>query len=129
GDDADAHGHTLGRHHRQRRPADARGGLLACGEHRGPRLLCAVPVFAPGMSATENSLIGTGDSLLVENNYGYTGPASVMNGATTEPGVTRIDVHADGDCGVRWTSSERVPSTVSKMSLADGLMYAYTKDP
>src|SRR6266566_444339 len=95
----------------------------------GPRLLCAVPVFAPGMSATENSLIGTGDSLLVENNYGYTGPASVMNGATTEPGVTRIDVHADGDCRVRWTSSERVPSTVSKMSLADGLMYAYTKDP
>src|SRR5438067_915292 len=78
---------------------------------------------------TENSLIGTGDSLLVENNYGYTGPASVMNGATTEPGITRIDVHADGDCRVRWTSSERVPSTVSKMSLADGLMYAYTKDP
>src|SRR5206468_9188227 len=32
----------------------------------GPRLLCAVPVFAPGTSATENSLIGTGDSLLVE---------------------------------------------------------------
>ena len=95
----------------------------------GPRLLCAVPVFAPGMSATENSLIGTGDSLLVENNYGYTGPASVMNGATTAPGITRIDVHADGDCRVRWTSSERVPSTVSKMSLADGLMYAYTKDP
>jgi len=95
----------------------------------GPRLLCAVPVFAPGTSATENSLIGTGDSLLVENNYGYTGPASVMNGATTAPGITRIDVHADGDCRVRWTSSERVPSTVSKMSLADGLMYAYTKDP
>src|SRR6266550_2030263 len=95
----------------------------------GPRLLCAVPFFSTGTGATENSLIGTGDSLLVENNYGYTGPASVMNGATTEPGVTRIDVHADGDCRVRWTSSERVPSTVSKMSLADGLMYAYTKDP
>src|SRR5881628_1270223 len=85
-----------------------------------PRLLCAAPVFAPDMSATENSLIGTGDSLLVENNYGYTGPASVMNGATTAPGITRIDVHADGDCRARWTSAERVPSTVSKMSLADG---------
>src|SRR5437867_4136183 len=32
----------------------------------GPRLLCAVPVFAPGLGATENSLIGTGTSLLVE---------------------------------------------------------------
>src|SRR6266702_724424 len=80
----------------------------------GHRLLCAVPFFLHGTAATENSLIGTGDSLLVENNYGYTGPASVMNGATTEPGITRIDVHADGDCRARWTSSERVPSTVSK---------------
>jgi len=95
----------------------------------GPRLLCAVPVFAPGTSATENSLIGTGASLLVENNYGYTGPMSVMDGATTEPGITRIDVRPTGSCLPRWTSSERVPSTVSKMSLADGLMYAYTKDP
>src|SRR3989454_921065 len=50
------------------------------------------------------------------------------NGATTEPGITRIDVHADGNCRARWTSAERVPSTVSKMSLANGLMYAYTKD-
>src|SRR5438876_392386 len=86
----------------------------------GPRLLCAVPVFAPGTSATENSLIGTGTSLLVENNYGYTGPMSVMDGATTEPGITRIDVRPTGSCLPRWTSSERVPSTVSKISLADG---------
>src|SRR5439155_743051 len=64
----------------------------------GPRLLCAVPVFAPGMGATENSLIGTGTSLLVENNYGYTGPASVNGGATTEPGVSRIDVRSTGRC-------------------------------
>src|SRR5438477_465900 len=95
----------------------------------GPRLLCAVPVFAPGISATENSLIGTDTSLLVENNYGYTGPASVNGGATTEPGISRIDVRSTGRCVTRWTSQERVPSTVSKLSLADGLMYAYTKDP
>src|SRR2546426_10334286 len=80
-----------------------------------PRLLCAVPVFAPGMSATEDSLIGTGDSLLFEHNYGYTGPAAVTNGAATEPGVTRTDVPAGGDCRVRWTSSQQPPSTVSKI--------------
>ncbi len=96
---------------------------------RRPRFLCAVPVFAPDASATENSLIGTGSSLLVENNYGYSGLMAVMNGATTEPGITRVDVRSSGRCRPRWTSSERVPSTVSKMSLADGIMYAYTKDP
>src|SRR2546425_1803767 len=42
----------------------------------GPRLLWAVPVFGDGKGATENSLIGNHRSLLVENNYGYTGPAS-----------------------------------------------------
>ena len=51
-----------------------------------------------------------------------------MNGATTEPGISRIDVRASGRCRTRWKSQERVPSTVSKVSLADGLMYAYTKD-
>ena len=96
---------------------------------RRPRLLCAVPVFADGMSATENSVIGTGKSIVVENNYGYSGPTAVMNGAATEPGITRIDVRSSGRCRPRWTSAERVPSTVEKLSLASGLVYTYTKDP
>jgi hypothetical protein len=96
----------------------------------GDRLACAVPVFEADKGATENSLIATQRSILVENNYGYTGPTSVMNGATTEPGITRIDLnHAGSRCRARWTSGERVPSTVSKLSLATGLMYTYTKDP
>jgi len=65
---------------------------------------------------------------VVENNYGYSGLASVMNGATTEPGLARIDVRASS-CRLRWTSPERVPSVVSKLSLATGLVYTYTKDP
>ncbi|MFR9754148.1 hypothetical protein ACL02S_24345, partial [Nocardia sp. 004] len=36
------------------------------------RQVCSVPVFEPGRSNTENSLIGAGRSLIVENNYGYT---------------------------------------------------------
>jgi len=66
---------------------------------------------------------------VVENNYGYSGLMSVMNGATTEPGITRIDVRASGRCRARWTSAERVPSTVSKLSGGSGLVYTYTKDP
>jgi len=93
-----------------------------------PRRVCAVPVFASDAGATENSLMGTHRSLVVENNYGYSGLTSVMNGATTEPGVARVDVRATG-CRLRWTSPERVPSVVSKLSLATGLVYTYTKDP
>ena len=37
-------------------------------------LICRQPVFAKGASATDQSLIGTGRSLVVENNYGYSGP-------------------------------------------------------
>ncbi len=94
-----------------------------------PRLVCSVPVFADGQGATENSLITNGKSLVVENNYGYSGLMSVMNGATTEPGITRIDVRASGRCRTRWTNGERVPSAVSKLSGGTGLLYTYTKDP
>ena len=95
----------------------------------GSRLVCTEPVFADGMGATENSLIGVGTrSLVVENNYGYSGPTVTENGGTTEPGITRIDLGAGG-CRTVWTSAERVPSTVSKVSLGAGLVYTYTKDP
>ena len=95
----------------------------------GPRLVCSEPVFAAGMGATENSLIGVGThSLVVENNYGYSGLTATENGGTTEPGITRVDFGARG-CHTVWTSAERVPSTVSKVSLGAGLVYTYTKDP
>ena len=38
------------------------------------RKVCEVPVFGKGASATENSLITAGRSLIVENNYGYQDP-------------------------------------------------------
>ena len=42
--------------------------------HHQHRVVCQVPVFAKSASASENSLIGSGRSLSVENNYGYQGP-------------------------------------------------------
>ena len=38
-------------------------------------------MFGRGASSTDNSLIGTGRSIVVENNYGYTGPTATLNGA------------------------------------------------
>jgi hypothetical protein len=49
-----------------------------------------------------------------------------MFGGVTEPGLTRVDVR-NGVCSTVWTSNERAPSVVPKLSLANGLVYTYTK--
>lgn len=95
----------------------------------GPRLVASVPVFGANESSTENSLIATDRSIVVENNYGYTGPQSTSGGQSSTPGLTRIDLDASGTASVVWTSTERIPSLVTKASLANGLIYTYTKDP
>ena len=67
--------------------------------------------------------------MVVENNYGYTGPTATVGGST-EPGVERVDIDADGKgCHTVWRSTERAPSVVPKLSLENGLVYLYTKDP
>jgi hypothetical protein len=97
---------------------------------RGTRLVCRLPVFEKGASSTDQSLIGTPDLIVVENNYGYTGPAAVEAGKSTAPGLTRIDLHPSGrGCRKAWTSQERAPTVVPKLSAATGLVYTYTKDP
>jgi hypothetical protein len=94
----------------------------------GSRLVCSEPVFRPGASATDQSLIGTDRALIAENNYGYSGISATMNGGVTEPGLTRVDVR-NGRCSTIWTSDERAPSVVPKLSLSNGLVYTYTKPP
>ncbi len=128
------------------------------------RQVCSEPVFRRGASATDNSLIGTDKSLVVENNYGYSGITATMQGGVTEPGLARVDViktttkpkakkkkkrkkkralaakkkrkkkkRKKGmpvttyECKTVWTSNERAPSVVPKLSLANGLVYTYTK--
>jgi hypothetical protein len=94
----------------------------------GSRVVCTQPVFRAGASATDNSLIATGKSMVVENNYGYSGPAATENGATTSPGLERVDLSDDlSGCRTVWRSSETAPSVVPKLSLANGLVYTYTK--
>lgn len=94
----------------------------------GSRLACSRPVFEPGTSATDNSLIGIGKSLIVENNFGYSGPTATTQGATTSPGLERVDItEGGGSCKGVWRSAETAPSVVPKVSLANGLVYTYTK--
>ncbi|MFJ6695353.1 hypothetical protein ACIQM4_04680 [Streptomyces sp. NPDC091272] len=93
------------------------------------RLVCKVPVFTAGASTTDNSLISWGNSLVVENNYGYENITSLTFGRTVVGGVSRVDVREDGSgCDVVWESDIRSPSTVPKLSTANGLLYFYEKD-
>ena len=115
------------------------GGLVAITDNADPMQVvvrrrddgtpvCAVPVFTAGGSATENSLIASGRSLFVENNYGYES-FSDLAGKTSEPGFARVDVAPDGSCQVVWTqASLSAPTVVPKLSRATGLLYTYTKD-
>ncbi|GAA3088889.1 hypothetical protein GCM10017562_69220 [Streptomyces roseofulvus] len=114
--------------------ADDRMNVLVyrreAGVPAGERLLCKVPVFGSGASTTDNSLISWGDSLVVENNYGYENPSSLGFGRSVVGGATRIDVRPDGSgCDVVWESDVRSPSTVPKLSTANGLLYFYEKRP
>ncbi len=94
----------------------------------GERLVCTQPLFADGASATENSVIGIGRSLVVENNAGYDIFPTMMFGKTAVGGVARVDVDDDGrGCHVVWTSAEISQTAVPKLSLGNGLVYLYTK--
>jgi hypothetical protein len=94
----------------------------------GERLHCSVPVFAEGASATENSLVAAGNSVIVENNYGYDTPLATLLGRSTTPGIARVMITDEG-CHVAWTNPSVAPTSVAKASLGNGLVYAYTKPP
>jgi hypothetical protein len=122
------------------------------------RQVCSEPVFGKGASSTDNSLIATDHSIVAENNYGYAISPTNLSGGISEPGLTRVDVSKQTSkkkkkkgrkkrgreakrkrkkrssttgyqCKTVWTSSERSPSVVPKLSLANGLVYAYTHPP
>ncbi|KAF3805775.1 hypothetical protein GCG54_00005139 [Colletotrichum gloeosporioides] len=104
-------------------------------------LVCAVPLFQPNGSANENAMVGYFDgstySVLVNNNHGAPelqdlGATGDVNGAFNDfaplaPGITRVDVTADGSCAVRWALDVRSTSVLS-LSTANGLVYSYTQD-
>ncbi|MCD4533326.1 hypothetical protein LRP67_04425 [Nocardioides sp. cx-169] len=114
------------------------GGLVAITDNAEPRmnvqlydtddgsLVCQRAVFGDDASATDNSLVSVGDGVIVENNHGYRNPLSTVLGFTPAGGFARVDV-AGGECELVWTSEAIAPTSVAKVSLATGLVYAYTK--
>ena len=88
-------------------------------------------MFNQGASATENSLITSGNTIVVENNYGYQDPFGPNSGAVTEPGFARVDIKPEGQ-GLHEGLDQhdaRLPTVVPKLSAKTGLIYAYTRPP
>lgn len=120
-------------------PAVLPGGLVAITDNADPRLhvevhdartgrlVCRQAVFGDE-GATESTLAVVGSGVVVEDNGGYDGPLSTLLGRTTDGGLARVDV-ADGTCSLAWTSAEVAPSAAPAVSLANGLVYAWTKRP
>ncbi len=95
----------------------------------GERLVCKVPVFPSGRSATEVSFVGIDNGLVVENNHGYDLFPTMMFGRRATGGLARVDVSDDeSGCRVIWESAENSQTTTPKLSLESGLLYTYTKD-
>lgn len=112
-------------------PMDVMVYRTAAKLHGRKRRVCKIPIFKRGASADENSLIAVGRSMIAENNYGYNTPADTEGGKQTDPGFVRVDINKNGrGCHRVWTSySEDAPTVVSKLSIANGLIYTYTKGP
>ncbi|WP_317932576.1 hypothetical protein [Halioxenophilus sp. WMMB6] len=87
------------------------------------RLVCKVPVFKPGRSVLENSFIGYGNSLVIENNKGF---KMVGSSADAETGFVRIDVRDDlSGCDTVWENYDVRAGTGAKLSLGNGLIYVH----
>ncbi|RNL63156.1 hypothetical protein EFK50_15740 [Nocardioides marmoriginsengisoli] len=122
------------------------GGSIAITDNADPRMnvlvfrrgkagpgpaLCKQPIFGADKGSDENSLVSVPGGLIAENNYGYTGPLPknvTTRSPDTEPGLVKVAVdYRNGGCHIAWNNTTiRIPTLVSKASLATGLLYAYT---
>ena len=108
--------------------ADGRINIVVLKRGDGSRV-CTIPVFSETASATDNSMIGWGRSIILENNAGFKSAHEQADWTAIAGGVVRVDVRADeSGCDTIWTSPLKVPSVVPKLSAASGIAYFYSFD-
>lgn len=110
-------------------------GVVAVADNRAPRLQvvlhradtgevrCRAEVFDDDEGAADGGLVAAGDGVVVTNADGYSGAHSTLLGRTTGRGLARVGA----DCTVDWTLEMNAPSGAPAVSIADGLLYAWTK--
>lgn len=93
------------------------------------RKICEVEVFEPGKGAVEDSLIGSGLSLIVSNNFGFSYVPQNFVDFGSVPGMSRVDIKADGSgCEKIWTNTVVNPASYgAKLSTKSGLAYVVAR--
>ena len=99
------------------------------------RKVCEVEVFAPEgakdedvYGALSNSLVGSGLSLIAENNYGYSFNLGTQEMTPSLPGFERIDIDANGKgCHKVWTNDEVASIVSPHLSTKTGLIYTVAR--
>jgi len=93
--------------------------------HRGDgHLICSVPVFSTGNTGCENSPIGYGNDVIIEDNGGF--ELFFGDPQNTNKGLIRIHVLDDlSGAEIVWGSYDLKASTTPTLSTANGLIYSY----
>ena len=108
--------------------ADGRINIIVLRRSDGSQI-CAEPIFREGASATDNSMIGWGRSIILESNAGFTSAFEQKDWNDVAGGVVRVDLREDeSGCDTVWNSPLKVPSVVPKLSAANGIAYFYSFD-
>ncbi|MFA5960480.1 MAG: hypothetical protein WC785_08175 [Tatlockia sp.] len=86
----------------------------------------------PYATSCENSLVAVNHSVIIENNYGSTGSGLVTTSGdlTSIPGIARVDFNPNsGEAETVWTNYDiSIPSAITRLSTANGLLYTFAKD-
>ena len=103
-------------------------------DFEGDREICKVPLFEPGASANDLSVIGDRRSIVVSNWYGAALPYTIAPGTSVPPffgdyrgmagGMTRVDIRPDeSGCDIKWHNPDVRTNSVPKLSTLTGMIY------
>ena len=111
--------------------ADGQINLLVLDRALGNPPVCTVPLFRDGESATENTVVGYDDDIIVVNNAGFGGPFAPAN--TILPGIERYRVLRDGDgnvtgCENVWKNDTSFGNS-AQLATGSGVIWGYGADP
>jgi hypothetical protein len=110
--------------------ADGQVNLLVLSREDGSTL-CKEPVFREGESATENTVIGYDDDMVIVNNAGFGG--SFAPARTMKPGIERYRVLRDDEgnvtgCENVWKNTTSFGNS-AQMTTGDGVIWGWGADP
>lgn len=111
--------------------ADGQIHLLVMDRDEPNPPLCKIPIFREGESATENTVVGYDDEMVVVNNSGFGGPFAPAR--TMNPGIERYRVVRDGDgnvtgCENVWKNTTSFGNS-AQLTTESGVIWGWGADP